>query len=49
MTNAVIFLKHKERKMAATVLLWKASGETSCTVATIQAGGWGHSGLSATL
>lgn len=44
MTNAVIFFKHKERKMVATLLLWKTRGETFCTVAMIQVGEWAHSG-----
>lgn len=35
--------------MVATVLLWKASGETSCAVATIQVGERGHSGSNAAL
>lgn len=39
MTNAVILLKHREGKMATAVLLWKASGETSCARATIQGSG----------
>lgn len=30
MTNAAVFSKHEEGKVAATVLLWKASGEISC-------------------
>lgn len=38
MTNAVIFLKHREGKMAAAVLLRKASGETSWAVAMVQNG-----------
>lgn len=49
MTNAVIFLEHREGKMAAAVLLRKASGETSRAVATIQVGERGHSGSSAAL
>lgn len=49
MTNTVIFFKHKEGKMAATVLLWKASRETSHAVATIQVEEWRHAGSSATL
>ena len=49
MTNTVIFLKHKEGKMAATVLLWKASRETSRAVATIQVEEWRPSGWSTSL
>lgn len=49
MTKAVIFLKHREGKMVAAILLWKASGETSCAVATIQVGDRGHPGSSAAL
>lgn len=48
-TIAIIFLKHREGEMVATVLLWKASGETSCAVATIQVGEQGHSGSNAAL
>lgn len=35
--------------MVAAVLLWKASGETSCAVATNQVGDRGHPGSSAAL